>query len=183
MKMQIGNVLGALVLLCAATSVSFAADGITANVTSSSCGEATMNASRVNLALARGRCAVEAGTGNNLPDAGSRQFGEEFGPGDGPAFHDETLVASEDKTTRSKRQTDAIIAGKGDQEFASGAYGAFRRMDKYSKFGAAFSEARVPNCLHKDGLKRQPPKIGFFFFQGVLALPFVALAKVRGKCS
>lgn len=26
------------------------------------------------------------------------------------------------------------------------------------------------------------PRIGFFVFQGVLALPFVALAKVRGKC-
>jgi hypothetical protein len=51
-----------------------------------------------------------------------------------------------------------------------------------TKFALAFAEAKVPDCLHKDGLKRQPPRIGPFVFMGVIALPFVALAKVRGKC-
>lgn len=43
---------------------------------------------------------------------------------------------------------------------------------------AAFIEAKVPDCLHSDGLKRQPT----FFLTGYLALPFIAVAKVRGKC-
>ena len=48
----------------------------------------------------------------------------------------------------------------------------------YDSFGREFSEARVPDCLHADGLKRQPT----FFLGGVLALPFIAVAKLRGKC-
>jgi len=48
----------------------------------------------------------------------------------------------------------------------------------YETFGRAFSEAEVPDCLHADGLKRQPT----FFLGGLLALPFVAVAKIRGKC-
>ena len=48
----------------------------------------------------------------------------------------------------------------------------------YEEFGHAFSEAKVPDCLHADGLKRQPT----FFLGGLLALPFVAVAKIRGKC-
>ena len=51
------------------------------------------------------------------------------------------------------------------------------------KLSQAFTDAKVPDCLHKDGLKRQPPRIGFFVFKGVLALPFVALAAARGKCN
>lgn len=43
---------------------------------------------------------------------------------------------------------------------------------------AAFIEAKVPDCLHSEGLKRQPT----FFLAGYLALPFIAVAKVRGKC-
>ena len=48
----------------------------------------------------------------------------------------------------------------------------------YENFGRDFSEAKVPDCLHADGLKRQPT----FFLGGVLALPFIAVAKIRGKC-
>lgn len=43
---------------------------------------------------------------------------------------------------------------------------------------AAFIEAKVPDCLHSDGLKRQPT----FLLTGYLALPFIVVAKVRGKC-
>jgi hypothetical protein len=50
--------------------------------------------------------------------------------------------------------------------------------DKYQSFSEQFSAAKVPDCLHQDGLKRQPT----FFFTGLLALPFVAVAKLRGKC-
>ena len=43
---------------------------------------------------------------------------------------------------------------------------------------AAFIEAKVPDCLHSEGLKRQPT----FFLSGYLALPFIPIAKLRGKC-
>jgi len=43
---------------------------------------------------------------------------------------------------------------------------------------AAFNEAKVPDCLHSEGLKRQPT----FLLGGYLALPFIPIAKLRGKC-
>lgn len=51
--------------------------------------------------------------------------------------------------------------------------------EKYENFSRDFSEAKVPGCLHPDGLKRQPT----FFLGGLLALPFVLVAAVRGKCN
>ena len=56
------------------------------------------------------------------------------------------------------------------------------RADKYEQFAAAFSEAKVPDCLHPDGLKRQPTNLGPVGVVGVYALPFVAIARLRGKC-
>jgi hypothetical protein len=52
-------------------------------------------------------------------------------------------------------------------------------QDKYQRFEAGFAEAKVPGCLKSDGLKRQPT----FFLGGLLALPFIAVAAVRGKCN
>jgi hypothetical protein len=52
------------------------------------------------------------------------------------------------------------------------------RANQYDLFGRQVEEATVPDCLHADGLKRQPT----FFLSGLLALPFIAVAKVRGKC-
>jgi len=60
-------------------------------------------------------------------------------------------------------------------DFAAGDQQA-RRID------LAFKEAEVPDCLHSEGLKRQPPVLLFLPVNGVLALPFVGLAKLRGKC-
>ena len=54
---------------------------------------------------------------------------------------------------------------------------------RYEQFAAAFAEAKVPDCLHPDGLKRQPTNIGPIGVVGVYALPFVAIAKLRGKCN
>lgn len=48
----------------------------------------------------------------------------------------------------------------------------------YRSFSKDFAAARLPDCLHSEGLKRQPT----FFLSGVLALPFIAVAKVRGVC-
>lgn len=52
------------------------------------------------------------------------------------------------------------------------------RANQVDKFTRQVDEATVPDCLHADGLKRQPT----FFLGGLLALPFVAVAKIRGKC-
>lgn len=52
-------------------------------------------------------------------------------------------------------------------------------QDKYQKFEAGFADAKVPGCLSRNGLKRQPT----FFLSGLLALPFVAVAAARGKCN
>ena len=52
------------------------------------------------------------------------------------------------------------------------------RGDKYEMFAAQFTEAKVPGCLRPDGLKRQSTLI----FSGLLAMPFILVAKVRGKC-
>jgi len=51
--------------------------------------------------------------------------------------------------------------------------------DRYQVFADIFDDARVPDCLHADGLKRQSTLI----FKGLVALPFVAIAKLRGKCN
>lgn len=57
------------------------------------------------------------------------------------------------------------------------------RGDKYDTFAADFDAAAVPGCLRPDGLKRQPPRIGFLGLGGLLGLPFILLAKARGKCN
>jgi hypothetical protein len=60
------------------------------------------------------------------------------------------------------------------------------RGDKYENFSRQFSEAAVPDCLGPDGLKHQPTAIvtksWVFGVSGVLAAPFVLVAKMRGKC-
>lgn len=55
--------------------------------------------------------------------------------------------------------------------------------DAQGTLGRAFDEAQVPGCLRPDGLKLQPPRIGPVGVGGLLALPFLALAAVRGKCN
>ncbi|HEX9174354.1 MAG TPA: hypothetical protein VF861_17020 [Telluria sp.] len=57
------------------------------------------------------------------------------------------------------------------------------RSNSYTQFAQQFSEARVPDCLHGDALKRQPPRIGPIGFSYLAAAPFVVLAKLRGKCN
>jgi hypothetical protein len=59
--------------------------------------------------------------------------------------------------------------------------------DRYEKFSREFSEAQVPDCLRPDGLKHQPTGFevkgwGYIGVGGLFAAPFVAIAKLRGKC-
>lgn len=66
-----------------------------------------------------------------------------------------------------------------DKKERKQALGTALGAEKYENFSRDFSEAKVPDCLHADGLKRQPT----FFLGGLLALPFVLVAAVRGKCN
>jgi hypothetical protein len=66
-----------------------------------------------------------------------------------------------------------------DKKEQKQALGTALGAEKYENFSRDFSEAKVPDCLHADGLKRQPT----FFLGGLLALPFVLVAAVRGKCN
>jgi hypothetical protein len=52
------------------------------------------------------------------------------------------------------------------------------RANSYEVFARKVDAATVPDCLHADGLKWQPT----FFLGGWIALPFVAVAKIRGVC-
>jgi len=54
-----------------------------------------------------------------------------------------------------------------------------RHGDRYDTFAIAFAYARVPDCLRPNGLKHQPT----YIFSGLLALPFVAIAKAKGRCN
>lgn len=82
-------------------------------------------------------------------------------------------LRSSHKLERWKQEAVALAMDHRDAGPAPAAFGTEKRDDKYAAFDAAVTEAKVPNCLHKDGLKRQPPRIGFFVFQGELGLPFV----------
>lgn len=50
------------------------------------------------------------------------------------------------------------------------------------EFARQFAYAKIPYCLGNGGLKFQPPTIGPIVFGGFLAIPFVVVAKLRGKC-
>lgn len=52
-------------------------------------------------------------------------------------------------------------------------------VTRYERFATLFDEAKVPGCFSPDGLKRQPT----FIFHSLLALPFIPIAYLRGKCN
>jgi hypothetical protein len=60
---------------------------------------------------------------------------------------------------------------------------AFGAVTPYTRFGAAFDQAKVPDCLHPDALKLQPAMIGPIVVVGPYSLPWVIAAAVRGKCN
>jgi hypothetical protein len=135
----------------------------------------------VRTASAGGGYAIERSSANQLVAQDTKFNVDEFGlplPAESRSTSQTTVLPVE----RWKREVAAIAADDSKRSPAGNAFSAEKNDDKHARFSAAFAEAKVPDCLHKDGLKRQPPRIGFFVFQGVLALPFVALAKVRGKC-
>jgi hypothetical protein len=70
---------------------------------------------------------------------------------------------------------------RGDRPIASATPGVrFSRAapTRNEIFDAMMDQARLPDCLHADGLRNQPT----FLLSGYLALPFIAVAKLRGVC-
>jgi hypothetical protein len=72
----------------------------------------------------------------------------------------EAVPAEKDSAAARRNEADALSAAP------------------YQHFSKDFAGARLPDCLHSDGLKHQPT----FFLSGALALPFIAVAKLRGVC-
>jgi hypothetical protein len=66
----------------------------------------------------------------------------------------------------------------GDKKASPKDMGTVLGAEKYEEFSRQFSDAKLPDCLHSEGLKYQPT----FFLGGVLALPFIVVAAARGKC-
>jgi hypothetical protein len=60
---------------------------------------------------------------------------------------------------------------------------AFGAANPYWKFDREFDSARIPDCLHADALKFQPPVIGFVAITDEFIVPFLLVAKLRGKCN
>lgn len=89
------------------------------------------------------------------------------------AIH-ETLVEA-DHQAAAERQA---VANKQMQPGVAPGGVVYRSTAQADVLTAAFDQAQIPSCLHADGLKFQPT----YVFFGLLALPFVAVAKLRGKC-
>jgi hypothetical protein len=79
---------------------------------------------------------------------------------------DEAIRDAVKQTLANEKQEAVVAPGK-----------AFSADPRYQQFGREMSEAKIPDCLHGDALKFQPTFLG-----GLLAIPFWALAAMRGKC-
>jgi hypothetical protein len=115
-------------------------------------------------------------------DQRSRKLKDEFELPVAPMHRRDGVLLGGNKIDRLKQDGVTLAIAEHRQAVPSDVLSTNNPESAFAKFEAAFAEAKVPDCLRKDGLKRQPPRIGFFVFQGVLAFPFVALAKIRGKC-
>ncbi|MES2899115.1 MAG: hypothetical protein V4723_05260 [Pseudomonadota bacterium] len=81
------------------------------------------------------------------------------------------------------KQTVAEIKSHEDAEASATRYDTYNvyrhRQNGQQKFELMFIDSKVPGCLRPDGLKRQSTLI----FGGLLAIPFIAVAALRGKCN
>ena len=96
-----------------------------------------------------------------------------------PAPADKSLVRRAIKQSFEDEKEIAIAESKAKAIPRRYTASSYQEIEKYEKFGQEFAEAKVPGCLKPDGLKRQPT----FFLGGLLAIPFIAVAAIRGKCN
>lgn len=87
---------------------------------------------------------------------------------------------------RLSAQVAAVIAADPTRTVAANQQGSLQTMvygsTAATQFARDFESARVPSCGGSDGLKFQPAKIGPVALGGVVAIPFLVAAAVRGKC-
>ncbi|QNA89833.1 hypothetical protein G4G28_17510 [Massilia sp. Dwa41.01b] len=91
--------------------------------------------------------------------------------------------AGEAASLRARIDKEAIRAAIAGLPTEADAYPRRHEADTLSatpaqSFARDFAASRLPDCLHSEGLRNQPT----FFLTGFLALPFIAVAKVRGVC-
>lgn len=77
-------------------------------------------------------------------------------------------VLAEDKTSAKPAPGGAVLGAE--------------RPPELRRFDVLMDDAYRPDCWHKDGLKRQPTGWGPFQIGGYAALPFIAVAALRGVC-
>ena len=106
------------------------------------------------------------------PCAGADQAPESQPAGRAPAGAVRDALA-DDAIKRAVREILAETPGNREQAGPEAL-----SADKYEHFSRSFSNAKIPDCLRPDGLKYQSTLI----FSGILAAPFIAVAKLRGKC-
>lgn len=101
-----------------------------------------------------------------------------------PDLQAQTFVSPRDRLIATAiRETLAESGTQSADGIGIGRDSSIIRSGKSAILNAAFDEARVPDCLHPDGLRMQPTNIGPIAFVGLYAAPFVLIAKLRGKCS
>jgi hypothetical protein len=107
-----------------------------------------------------------------------------FGSTSASAQNGQALAAPEQPVPLRARLTDQVIKEAvqktlvGDKTETKHEQGTVLGAERYEQFSRQMSDAKIPDCLHTDGLKFQPT----FIFGGILALPFIGLAALRGKC-
>lgn len=102
------------------------------------------------------------------------------GPLAPPSTLEQPLALTDEIIRKAVRETVAETPAKPDSVVLN--ENAYSANSPYSKLGAAFDEAKVPDCLHGDALKLQPARIGPIGVVGPLSLPWVIAAVIRGKC-
>ncbi len=100
-----------------------------------------------------------------------------------PAAAVAPLILSQDMIRSAVRETLAADAAADLKAGAARRTVAWSTVDTVgTKMAVAFAQAKIPDCLHPDGLRQQPAKIGPVQLGGVLALPFLASAIIGNKC-
>jgi hypothetical protein len=95
------------------------------------------------------------------------------------ALRSATPVAISNAATPDAATRIAVRETLADSAQPRKASGETLRVDRKDKVTASFDVARRPGCFQPDGLKNQWTGP----FSGILALPFIVVAAVRGKCN